>query len=298
MPPNKQYKSPTSPIVFFIYHCMPSVLWCCWLGGRKGIWPVKKLSGEVLAWLSVWNEVQTCIWPSWCHCHSVSCFSKIQIGFTFLVPAHLGSPGEMAVKQVCVCVHAFGRALLPLSQRYSSSTLWIITFSILSFMQVYLHCFISVFHESWIVCMYKWTVSMYFGAGVFDIQAVGFTVYWQHPGWQRPQRPAVHEYSMGFCYSEVCRHLNSTPGTYHRYVLSLYVAFSALTLLVGWQEGHPACKKLIGVVLVWLSVWIEMQTCIWPRWCHCHSLSLASVKSRLVLPFWCWLTWIVPEKGR
>jgi len=47
-------------------------------------------------------------------------------------------------------------------------------------------------------------------------------------------------------------------------------AFSALTLLVGWQEGHPACKKLSG----------------------------ASVKSRLVLPFWYRLTWVVPEKGR
>jgi len=35
---------------------------------------------------------------------TVSCFSKIQIGFTFLVPAHLGSPGKRAVK--CVCVHA------------------------------------------------------------------------------------------------------------------------------------------------------------------------------------------------
>jgi len=31
-------------------------------------------------------------------------------------------------------------------------------------------------------------------------------------------------------------------------------AFSALTLLVGWQEGHPACKKLSGWVLAWLSV--------------------------------------------
>ena len=51
---------------------MPSVLWCCWLGGRKGIWPVKKLSSGVLAWLSVWSEVQTCICPSWCHCHSLS----------------------------------------------------------------------------------------------------------------------------------------------------------------------------------------------------------------------------------
>ena len=34
---------------------------------------------------------------------TVSCFSKIQIGFTFLVPAHTGSPGKKAVKRVCVC---------------------------------------------------------------------------------------------------------------------------------------------------------------------------------------------------
>jgi len=41
-------------------------------------------------------------------------------------------------------------------------------------------------------------------------------------------------------------------------------AFSALTLLVGRQEGHPACKKLSGEVLAWLSVYSEVQTCIWP----------------------------------
>jgi len=35
---------------------------------------------------------------------TVSCFSKIQIGFTFLVPAHLVSPGKRAVKRVCVCI--------------------------------------------------------------------------------------------------------------------------------------------------------------------------------------------------
>ena len=34
---------------------LPSVLWRCWLGGRKGIWPVKT---EAKAWLSVWSEVQ------------------------------------------------------------------------------------------------------------------------------------------------------------------------------------------------------------------------------------------------
>ena len=71
---------------------------------------------------------------------------------------------------------------------------------------------------------------------------------------------------------------------------------SALTLLVGRQEGHPACKKQSGGVLAWLSVWSKVQTCIWPSWCHCHSLSLAPVKSRLVLPFWYRLTQVVLEK--
>jgi len=35
---------------------------------------------------------------------TLSCFSKIQIDFTFLVPAHLGSPGQRAIKRVCVCL--------------------------------------------------------------------------------------------------------------------------------------------------------------------------------------------------
>jgi len=74
-------------------------------------------------------------------------------------------------------------------------------------------------------------------------------------------------------------------------------AFSALTLLVGRQEGHPACKKLSGGLLAWLSVWSEVQTCIWPSGCHCHSLSLAPVKSGLVLPFWYRLTRLVLDRG-
>ena len=41
-------------------------------------------------------------------------------------------------------------------------------------------------------------------------------------------------------------------------------AFSALTLLVGRQEGHLACKKLSGGVLAWLSAGSEVQTCISP----------------------------------
>ena len=75
---------------------------------------------------------------------------------------------------------------------------------------------------------------------------------------------------------------------------STYIAFSALTLLVVRQEGHPACKKLSGGVMVWLSVWSEVQT---SHMAQLMPLSLAPAKSRLVLPFWYRLTSVVPEKG-
>ena len=55
-----------------------------------------------------------------------------------------------------------------------------------------------------------------------------------------------------------------TAKVYYAFTYLLILAFSALTLLVGWQEGHQACKKLSGGVLAWLSVWSEVQTCIWP----------------------------------
>jgi len=56
-------------------------------------------------------------------------------------------------------------------------------------------------------------------------------------------------------------------------------------LLVGRQEGHPAYKNLSGGVLAWLCVWGKVQICIWPSWCHCHSLSCAPVN-----PDWFYLT--------
>jgi len=48
---------------------------------------------------------------------TVSCFSKIQIGFTFLLPAHPGSLGQRAVKRVCVCVCVPLHGLVWLSRR-------------------------------------------------------------------------------------------------------------------------------------------------------------------------------------
>jgi len=52
---------------------------------------------------------------------TVSCFSKIQIGFTFLVPAHLGSPGQWAVKwvYVCVCVCVCVLSVIPVESAKS-----------------------------------------------------------------------------------------------------------------------------------------------------------------------------------
>ena len=56
--------------------------------------------------------------------------------------------------------------------------------------------------------------------------------------------------------------LQLTYGVFNA-VYYLCYCYSALTLLVGRQEGHPACKKQSGGVLAWLSVWSEVQTCIW-----------------------------------
>ena len=54
---------------------------------------------------------------------TVSCFCKIHIGFTFLVPAHLGSPGQSVVKQVCECVPLYVSISLSLPLCVSASCL-------------------------------------------------------------------------------------------------------------------------------------------------------------------------------
>jgi len=73
------------------------------------------------------------------------------------------------------------------------------------------------------------------------------------------------------CLSEVCLSILADDYglQYHQLhrssKLLLYSWYSApLMLLVGRQEGHPACKKLSGGVLAWLSVWGKVQICIWP----------------------------------
>jgi len=71
------------------------------VGRQEGHPACKKLSSGVLAWLSVWSAVQMHMAQLMPLPLTVSCFSEIQIGFTFLVLAHPGSPGKRAVKWVC-----------------------------------------------------------------------------------------------------------------------------------------------------------------------------------------------------
>jgi len=59
-------------------------------------------------------------------------------------------------------------------------------------------------------------------------------------------------------------HRLSVPSACQLVNSDIHCSFSALTLLVWQQEGHPACKKLSGGVLAWFSVWSEVQTCICP----------------------------------
>jgi len=70
-----QYSVTTLCDDFFV----PSVLWCCWLGGRKGIQPVK----------TEW-------WV-------LACFIKIQNGFAFLVPAYPGCPVKSLLNGCSSC---------------------------------------------------------------------------------------------------------------------------------------------------------------------------------------------------
>jgi len=74
------------------------------VGWQEGHPACKKLSCGVLAWLSLQRGADLHMAQLMPLPLTVSCFSKIQIGFTFLVPAHLGSPRKRAVKRVCVCV--------------------------------------------------------------------------------------------------------------------------------------------------------------------------------------------------
>ena len=116
-----------SLFTYLLKNCLPSVLWRCWLGGRKGIRPVKNewWGAGVAIFLQQGADLHmTQLMPLPL---TVSCFSKIKIGFTFLVLAHPGSPGQRAVKRVCVCVCVLLKELL---QRRQQTARWCTHFAL------------------------------------------------------------------------------------------------------------------------------------------------------------------------
>ena len=87
--------------------CLPSVLWCCWLGGRKGIRPVKNwVVGCCRGYLS--GAGCRRVWPSWCHCHSLSLASvksRLVLPFWYRLTRVVPEKGPLnGCVCVCVCV--------------------------------------------------------------------------------------------------------------------------------------------------------------------------------------------------
>ena len=179
---------------------LPSVLWRCWLGGRKGIRPVK--NWVVRCW---------CGYLSGARCRlayaqlmplppTISCSSKIQIGFTFLVPAHPGSPGQRAFKRVCVCV-CIGAYI---TQAH------------------YFGLLVSNCKVCCDRCRYTCSSTTAHTAGTRGL--------WVTMARNSLLMDMQSPFTSGTChYLQLCMNFNYVPVT---------VVFSALTLLVGQQEGH------------------------------------------------------------
>jgi len=66
-------------LVNFAFSALMLLVW-----QQEGHLACKKLTGGIVAWLSVCSKVQICIWPSWCHCRStISCSSKSRLVLPF-----------------------------------------------------------------------------------------------------------------------------------------------------------------------------------------------------------------------
>ena len=107
-------------LLTYCNHVVPSVLWHCWLGGRKGIRPVK--NWVVGCWHGYLSGARCRVAHDPADATATHCLllQQIQIGFTFLVPAHLGSPRKGPLNGcVCVCVLLWSRdTKLPVVGQY------------------------------------------------------------------------------------------------------------------------------------------------------------------------------------
>ena len=109
--------------------------------------------------------------------------------------------------------------------------------------------------------------------------------------------PYIHYMSV-----KKCLKVDYLPTPYS-YLVNMFIFTVSSVLWSCWLGGRKGIRPVKNWLvwcwrgyLVWLSVWSEVQIAYGPADAtatHC----LASLKSRLVLPFWYWLTRVVPVKG-
>ena len=146
---------------------MPSVLWCCWLGGRKGNWPVK--NWVVGCWHGYLSGARCR--PAYGPADAIATHCLLlQIGFIFLVPSHPVSPGQRAVKRVYVlcflqvnlgqpvCLWSWKRAL------GISGTVFSIWYSSChsTVVSIYLHHWWPSTRQLQTVCCVNWAATLIF----------------------------------------------------------------------------------------------------------------------------------------
>ena len=188
---------------------------------------------------------------------TVSCFSKIQAGFTFLVPAHPGSPGQRAIKRVCVracvcmcvqpCQSAVNMTLPAFAAECRAAALLLLSTGACS-------------------CYADERLLLPAGRSAANpplLLSIDGTDTRRLDRFADPENTMCQyitpilslclwlcAYSCYILYGLYCPIHDRCMGqigrqTYiYRYLSVYIIAFSALTLLVGQQEGHPACKKL------------------------------------------------------
>ena len=202
---------------------------------------------EQLHWYS---ELKMCsFWPMLYHISSteVACWLNSR-------SSDLRSRGrEFEPQPGCGCIITVGMLLTPTTPPLLSSIIW------------YQRTTRYTSHVS-MVSSIRWCLAEGYGSGVLcrPAHAVQETLHCiccvciMCTGWNGETDELSRSSS-----SLLIRHL--LPSLYPwNSVLTATCAFNALILLVGRQEGHPACKKLSGEVLACLSVWSEVQTCICP----------------------------------
>ena len=105
-------------------------------------------------------------------------------------------------------------------------------------------------------------------------------------------------YTKSDYWTKICRNL-TTAKAYSRYAVYLFFILLDFRLWRCWLGGRkgirPVKKWVVGRWRGYLSG-VRCRLAYSPTDATATSLSLAPVKSRLVLPFWYWLTWVVPEK--